>query len=241
MVIYIPTHKKFLMYLENGIVQVDLDKTYLASPETAIKHAVELVKNMGIKARFLELEKYSPSKLPDIKPKFDFMCCPRSISDLSSKIGLGYIGPRVRHIVNSARFPILLTSPAFKEWQNIAVFFGGSVNAVNALHLGLRISRISGVPVEVFTQIENVARESYENIIEKNNLKKEINHRVKKWHIFERGNFEENLYHVPHDALVVVGAFGHNLLKDIVFGNKMEKIQSTLPNNLLIAGPNYTE
>jgi hypothetical protein len=241
LLIYIPKNKKFLMYLENDIVQVDLDKSYLTSPETALKHAIELVKKMGLTARFLELENYSTSKLPDIRPNFDFMCCPRSISDLSSKIGLGYIGSRVRQIVNSARFPILLTSPAFKEWQSIAVFLGGSVNAVNAFNLGLRISRVSGLPVEVFTQIENGTRESYEDVIEKNTLEKEMNRRINKWLIFEKGDFEENLYQVPHNALVILGASGKGRLKDIVFGNKMEKIQSTLPNNLLIAGPNYTE
>lgn len=59
--------------------------------------------------------------------------------------------------------------------------------------------------------------------------------------MFEKGSFEENLYQVPHDALVVLGAFGHSLIKNILFGSKMEKIQSILPNNLLIAGPNYAE
>jgi hypothetical protein len=52
--------------------------------------------------------------LPDIQPNFDFMTCPRTISYLSSKIGLGYSGLRVRRIVNSARLPVLLSSPAFK-------------------------------------------------------------------------------------------------------------------------------
>lgn len=241
LVVYIPKNKRFLINFENDMVQVDLDNSYLTSPETALKHAIELVKKRRIKARFLELENYSESKLPDIQPDFDFMCCPRSISDLSSKIGLGHIGPRVRHIVNSAHFPILLTSPAFKKWQSVAVFFGGSVNTVNALNLGLRVSRVSGLPIEIFTQMENASRKSYEKIIEKNNLKKEMNHRVNEWHIFERGSFEENLYQVPHDALVVLGAFGRSLFKNIVFGNKLEKIQSSLPNNLLIAGPNYKE
>lgn len=32
------------MYFENDIVQVDLDKSYLTSPETAVKHAIEIVK-----------------------------------------------------------------------------------------------------------------------------------------------------------------------------------------------------
>jgi len=145
------------------------------------------------------------------------------------------------HIVKSAQFPVLLSSPAFKEWQSIAVFFGGSVNAVNALKLGLRINRVSGFPMDVFTQMENETRKSYEKVIDKNDLRKEMNRQINEWHLFEKRSFEENLYQVPHDALVVLGAFGHNVLKTIVFGSKMEKVQSTLPNNLLIAGPNYIE
>lgn len=240
-VIYIPNREKFLMYFENNIVQVDLDKSYITSQKTAKRNVNELVKEIGIKARFIKPKTYTASELPDIQPNFDFMCCPRSISDLSSKIGLGYIGPRVRHIVNSAQFPVLLSSPAFKEWQSIAVFFGGSVNAVNALKLGLRINRVSGIPIDVFTQMENETRESYEKVIDKNDLKKEMNRQVNEWHLFEKRSFQENLYKVPHDALVVLGAFGHSVLKTIVFGSKMEKIHSSLPNNLLIVGPNYIE
>lgn len=240
LIIFIPKHKKFLMCFENNVVSVDLDKSYLTSPETATKHAFELIKKNGITARFLELEDYNTSKIPDIKPNFDFMCCPRSISDLSSKIGLGFIGPRVRHIINSSRSPILLTSPAFKEWQRIAVFLGGSANAVNALKLGLRISRISGFSVDVFTLRKNTTRKSCEKVIENNNLTKETNRRVNKWHLFEKGSFEEYLYQVPHNALAILGASNQSRLKDILFGNKMETIQSTLPNNLLIAGPHYT-
>jgi len=37
------------------------------------------------------------------------------------------------------------------------------------------------------------------------------------------GKFEENLYDTPHDSLVVTGAFGHGLIRDIVFGSKKEK------------------
>jgi hypothetical protein len=92
----------------------------------------------------------------------------------------------------------------------------------------------------VFTIRKNATRKSYEKIIENNNLKKETNRRVNKWHAFKQGDFEENLFQVPHNALVILGTSGHIRLKDIVFGNKMEKIQSTLPNNMLIAGPHYT-
>ena len=239
LIIYMPEFTKFLMYFENDVVQIDLDNSYLTSPETALKHAKELLDQGKIKARFLEPKNYTASTLPDIATNFDFMCCPRSISDLSSKIGLGYIGPRVRRIVNSARFPVLITSSVFKKWRSIAVFFGGSANAINALKLGFRISRASEMPLSVYTHMEKASKESYEEIIKNENLEEEMDRYVTEWHMFERGKFEENIYDVPHDALVVLGAYGHSLIRNIFFGSKMEKIQSTITNNLLIAGPNY--
>ena len=239
-VIYIPKSTKFLMYFENDVVQIDLDDSYLTSPDTAVEHATELLEQAGVEPRFLDPKHYTASTLPDIHTNFDYMSCPRSISDLSSKIGLGYIGPRVRRIVKSARFPVLITSSVYKEWESIAVFFGGSVNAFNALKLGFRICRISGMPLDVFTLLENKSQESYEKLIKNENFETEMNHYVNDWHFLNNKTLEENLYDVPHNALVVLGAYGHHIFKDFVFGNKMEKIQSTLSNNLLIVGPNYT-
>lgn len=239
-VIYIPKYAKFLMYFENDVVQIDLDNSYLTLPETAVQHATELIEQTGIEPRFLDPKHYTASTLPDIQTNFDYMCCPRSISDLSSKIGLGYIGPKVRRIVKSARFPVLIASPVFKAWESIMVFFGGSANAVNALKLGLRIARDSGLPLDVFTQMEQTSREKYETVIQNENLKEEMDRYLNHWHFFESGSFKQNLYEVPHDALVVLGAYGHGLIKTILFGSKMEQIQSTISNNLLIAGPNYT-
>ncbi|MCP4688184.1 MAG: universal stress protein, partial [Desulfobacterales bacterium] len=206
-VVYIPKHTKFLMYYDNDVVQVDLDASYLTHPDSASKHAADLLTEGGLKPRFLEPKHFTASTLPDISTNFDFMCCPRSISDMHSKIGLGYIGPRVRRIVQSARFPVLITSPAFKKWRNIMVFFGGSSNAVNALKLGFRMARATGMPLKVFTQVEKGGRENYEKVIAKHGLEKEMERCTAEWLLFEKGKFEENLYEVPHDALVVLGAF----------------------------------
>lgn len=239
--VYIPRHTKLLMHFENTAVQIDLDNSYLTSSDTALKHVNELIAKREIAAKLLNSDPADASTLPKIQSDFDFMTLPRCISDLSSKIRLGHLGPRVRHIVEFAPFPILITSPAYKEWQNIAVFFGGSTNAINALKLGFRLSRATTKPIDVFTQLEMESRKFYEKMIEDENLKKEMSRRVNTWHVFEQGSFEDNLYQIPHDALVVLGAGNYKPIKGIVFGSKMEKIQSMLPNNLLIAGPNYTE
>ncbi len=237
--IYIPKHIKFLMYFENDVVQVDLDQSYLRFPETAQEHAAEIVGAAGLEQSFLEPKNFTASTLPDIPTDFDFMCCPGSIGDLSSKIGLGYIGPRVMSLVNAAKFPVMIASPVFKPWKSISVFFGGSANAVNALKLGFRIQRETGLPLKVFTQAERPA-EVYRKKIEKEGLEGEMEKRVEKWTVFESGTLEENLYETPHDALVVLGAFGHGVIREILFGSKMKFIQSNLTNDLLIVGPKYS-
>ena len=240
MTIYIPQFTKFLMYFDNEVVQVDLDESYLSSPHSAMKHVMDVVEPSGIRFRFLETKNFTASTLPDIPTNFDFMSCPRTISDLSFKIGLGYIGPRVRRIVNSAHFPVLLTSPMYKEFRSVVVFFGGSANAFHALKLGIRLSRVSGLPLHLFTQVEHDDGEAYRKMIRERNLESELSVYLEKWHIFDRGSLEENLYEVPHDALCIVGAYDHGLIRDIMMGSKMEKIQSVLQNPLLVVGPKYS-
>lgn len=239
-VVYIPEFIKFLMYFDNDVVQVDLDASYLTDPATAKDHARALLDSANLKPNFFTPKNFTASTLPDIPTNFEFMCCPRSISDLSSKIGLGYIGPRVRRIVTSARFPVLITSAVYKPWTRIVVFFGGSANALNALKLGMRIARQTGMPLDIFTQAENRSREDYAAIIRDHLMEDELERLQQRWLFFDEGKFETNLYAVPHDALVILGAYGHGLIRNLVFGSKMENIQSTIPNNLLIVGPNYT-
>jgi hypothetical protein len=239
LVAYIPKTSKFLMYFENDVVQVDLDRSYLTSPKTAREHAAAIVRSAGLEPVFFEPKDFTASTLPDLPTHFDYMCCPRSIVDLSSKIGLGYIGPRVRRIVQNAPFPVYIPNPVFKEWKCLAVLFGGSANAVRAVRLGMKLSELSGFPLDVFTQLrgskksKDNKRAKYDKLIEARGLQRAFEN----WTIFEAGKFEENLYEVPHDALVVMGAYGHGLIKELAFGSKMELIHTVLPNSMIIAGP----
>ena len=239
-VIYLPETVKFLMYFENDVVQVDLDSSYLSARDTARQHAIEIVTSAGLpEPRFIEPKHFTASTLPDIPVNFDFMCVPRTITDLSSKIGLGYIGPRVRRIVQSAKFPVLIPSCVYKEWKSITVFFGGSANALNTLRLGLRLSRLTGLPLDLFTQTGKHSMKDHKERIKGENLEAEVDSAVRNWQVFEDGNLDEHLYSVAHDALAVMGAYGHGIIREVLFGSTMEKIQSVLPNNLLIVGPNY--
>lgn len=236
--VYLPVSDKFLMYFANDTVQVDLDMSYLSSPDTARQHAEALFEYMGLKPKFYEPKNYTASTLPDISTNFDYVCCPRSVSDKSSKIGLGHIGPKVRRIIKHANFPVLLTSAVYKPWNRVAVMFGGSNNAIKALKLGIKISVSTGFPMEIFTALENRDEEYYRDLVRKRGLEETLLQSLDKWHFYRISQMDEMLYDVPHDALVVMGAYGHGLIKEVFFGSKMEQIQSTVTNNMLITGPN---
>jgi hypothetical protein len=234
--IYIPDAVHFIMYFHNDAVQVDLDRSYLSGSESAVERARALAAEAGLQPRFLLPKNRTASDLPDIPTDFEFMCCPRTISDLSSKVGLGYIGPKVRRIIRSASFPVLLTSSVFKPWKSIAVLFGGSDSALTSLRSGIQLSKQSGYPLDLFIQVEQ-GNGYYNQRIREAGLEAAVERHCRNRYEFTEGEFAENLYTVPHDALVLSGAHGHGLIKQILFGSKVEIAQTTLTNSMLVSGP----
>ena len=234
--VYIPDAVRFMMYFSNDAVQVDLDSSYLSDPKMAFERAQELATEAGLKPFFLHPKNRTASTLPDIPTHFTFMCCPRSVSDSSSKIGLGYIGPKVRRIIRTADFPVLLTSPVFKPWKSIAVLFGGSDSALNALRSGTHLAKRSGFPLDLFIQLEE-EQSYYDQRIREAGLEKAVDRHCRHRYQFGEGEFSHNLYDLPHDALVLSGAYGHGLITNLFFGSKMEVAQNTLTNAMLVSGP----
>jgi hypothetical protein len=235
--VYIPDAVRFMMYFDHEAVQVDLDNSYLNDPDTAADRVSALADEAGLTPRFLHPNNRTASNLPDIPTIFTFMCCPRSISDLSSKIGLGYIGPKVRRIIRTAHFPVLMTSSVFKPWKSIAVLFGGSDSALRALRFGIELAKRSGFPLDLFIQLEK-DQDFYDKRIQEAGLENAVGSYCRNRYQFEDGEFNHNLYHLPHDALVLSGAYGHGLIKNLLFGSKVEITQNTLTNTMLVSGPN---
>lgn len=239
-IVYIPEFTKFLIYFNNDLVQVDLDRSYVDSPDTAKENVKKIIDDFGFEPRFFVAKNKTASNLPDIPSDFDYMCCPRSISDLSSKIGLGFIGSRVRKIVQSARFPVLIPGTTYKPWESVSVFFGGSKNSINAMRLGLNICEKSGKPLNIFTFKEKGSDESYyREVLEKESLSSLVIKHIYKWNFYQKSEMDRKLFDIPHDSILVLGAYGHGLIKDMIFGSVMEKIQSVMPNTMLVAGPGY--
>lgn len=236
--IYIPENKRFFIHMGTCQVAVDLDRSYLSALDSARGHAGFVAETAGLQPHWVDTGAGRDGNYPVLQDDFAFMCCPRSMKEGSSKIGLGHIGSTVRRIVGAAPFPVLIAAMAHKPWRSIAVFYGGSDRAAAALRLALGLKHRSGLPLSVFTQIENGRDETVPAALAAKGLPPELTDGIDTWHRYDAGDFVENIYDVPHDALVVMGSKGSRFARN--FSSKMEMVQSTLTNSLMLVGPGYT-
>lgn len=235
--VYIPRNQRFLMYFDNEAVEIHLDESYLRAPETASKHLEEIVEDSGVEWEVVTPPTQTNRMLPNLRTTYSLMCAPRILSEPSSGIGLGKIGPKVRKLVLAAPFPLLIPSAVYQPWESATVFYGGSRTSVKCLELGLDMAR-AGIPLEVFSVLEDgVLREDLEAQIAERGLLDLFAEHVSNWHLVEGGNLEEELYAVSRRSLLLLGAYGRGRIKAKLFGSTMETIHRTMPNNLLILGP----
>lgn len=238
LVVYVSSHTRFLMRFETAEVTVDLDRSYVQYPETAREHAEAVLADFKTGHSFYAPSELADSNLPVVPVEWGLMSCPRVISGQSSRIGLGHIGPKVRGIAKHAPFPVFIPCLAYKPWARVSIFFGGSQLGALAVREGIALARLARAPFTVFTQLDGTTRQECEQTLAEANVLDHVRASDGGWRIFDRGTFEENLYAVPHDSLVVVGAAGHRLMTELIFGSKLETVQAILPNPLVVVGPN---
>ena len=94
------------------------------------------------------------------------------------------------------------------------------------------------MPLDIYTQTESgMTRADYQKIIADNGLEQRINSVLRQWNVYDHGDFIENLYDISHDALIVMGIYGHGPVKTLFLGSTAENVQSAFPNSLLLTGP----
>jgi nucleotide-binding universal stress UspA family protein len=236
--VYVPRHPQFLLYFDEAVSTVGLDATYLRDGETAAARVTEIAGDFDVKLEQLEPTGFTAPTLPHVKSDHSFMACPRSMSELATKIRFGHLGPRVRAIVQKATFPVLLPTPVFKPWKSVIACFGGSDNSVRAAVRAQGLARDAHVPFALFTYADGKARGYYEEPLEQAGILDSVRAGETEWHFIEDGDFVDRLYDIPRDALVAAGAYGHGAVREAFFGSKLETIQTEVPNNLLVVGPN---
>ncbi len=235
--VYVPRHPQFLMYFGDDVVTVPLDGEFLHAPETAEAHAeAVLARHPGLSWRFTTPVSFTASTLPDLPVDWNAMCCPRSLSDLSARIGLGTIGPRVRRIVRHATFPVLLPQPVFRPWKRVLAMVGPTESSLRVARVARTVARTAGRPLELFTFADGRRPGEVERWFADHGFPG-LRQEASSWHLAEGDDFLDALFPVPGDALVVLGAYGRRLVRELLLGTVAEKVQEALPNPLLLVGP----
>ncbi len=231
--IHLPESERFLFYFDPEVVQVDLDASYLTDPRSARRHVDEILAFFQLVYKLVKPKSRSAHDLPDLPTHFSFMTCPRSMSDDTRKIALGHIGSKVRRIVQCAPFPIYLPAPVYKPWTKLCVLYGGSDNAAGALRLALELHRRCDAPLLIYSQGE---RGELAAQLQRQGFSAE-QIAAFDWQFFGEGDIGAQLFDIPHDGLVMLGAYGKGAIREALFGSTMEKVQSGLPNSLMVVGP----
>ena len=231
----LPQSRRLRINFDQGAVRLQMDNAGRTEPSSAADRVMALTRDAGLKPKIVRPQKGGMS-LRDEPGKVKFISGPFDTQDHTAKIGLGYTGKKIRPIIRVADFPVLLPSPVFKPWKSVAVLFGGSQSAVHSLRYGIQIAKRSGFPLDLFIQQER-NHGYYNRKIQEAHLEMAVARHCNQRHEFAEGKFANNLYAIPHDALVVLGAYGHGMVKNYHFGSKMETVLATLTNNLLVCGP----
>jgi len=239
--VFQPTATQCAMYFDSDVVTIDLDSTYTQYEETSCKRIEELVAASGLNWEVYAPTDFTAGTIPNLPPNWTIMACPRAISEKASRIGLGHIGPKVRAIVKHTSFPVFIPCLCFKPWNSVTGFFGGSELGLRAVRIALSIAEQADLPLKLFTQFQGANRAECEKRLSEANLSDTFTVDDVPWEFFDSGSIQENLYTVPYDSLVVVGAAGHSLMHEFVFGSNLELIQSTLANPIVVVGPSCRE
>ncbi len=235
--IYIPETTQFGMDFGGNRVAIQLDHSYVAHSATAREHAEQVLAGSRCAVQFFVPRERLSGTMPLLPDEWTMMACPRVICEQTTRIGLGHIGPKVRNLVKHAHFPIFIPSMSFKPWTNVTAFFGGSKLGATSVKAGMAIARLARVPFTIHTQLDGITKKDCEQSLSEAGMAEVMSASDVDWRFYDVGTLEENLYAVPHDSLVVVGAAGHKLISELVFGSKLEMIQETLPNPMVIVGP----
>ncbi len=239
--LYVPRHPQFLMYYGENVVTVPLDQEFLHSPETAEAHAeAVLARHPGLSWRFTSPVSFTASTLPDLPVDWNAMCCPRSLTDLSARIALGTIGPRVRRIVRNATFPVLLPQPVFRPWNRVLAMVGPTESSLRVARVARALARRGGRPLDLFTFVHGETPAEIRRWFADRGVP-DLDREADTWHLAEENDFLDALFPLPADALVVLGAYGRRLVRELLLGSVAEKVQEALPNPLLLVGPRVDE
>jgi nucleotide-binding universal stress UspA family protein len=233
-----PQFDRFMFYFDADAVEVNLDQSYLAAPNSQKENMEQILTDMSFNGKNVYSTTRTGSTLPDISSDFDIINLPRVMTQVVKGLRGSTIGPAVRRLIKASHAPALICQSRFVDWQAIRVFFGGSRHAEKALLWAHWLSLKSQKPIHLTTLLEDKDEDYY-----RGKMKKRFNSLTiwESWDFWPKDKFYDALFSVERDELLVMGAYGKSGLKKRLLGSTTELMLKNTPNPLLLVGERCKE
>ncbi len=151
----------------------------------------------------------------------------------------GILGSVAEYVVRNAGKPVMITPEKFIEIESMGLAYDGSGSASKALHLGLELSAQTAWPVTVITvSADSQKAAEWAAQVEEVNQKEPDEPPVADCDIvhFTGKETEDILNFIKEGAveLMVMGAFGHNRLREMLLGSTTSQIIRKSPIPVLL-------
>ncbi|MDH5434958.1 MAG: universal stress protein [Gammaproteobacteria bacterium] len=141
------------------------------------------------------------------------------------------VGQQLETVIRSLHKPILVVNKAFKQPKKVMLAYDGSVSCIKALNMVAASPLFQGLPCHIVHVGENAQAmlEEAANILQAVGIDVTT--------ALVDGKIEENLvqYQADHDIdLMLMGAFSHHRLRDILLGSFTAKMLAATQKPLLL-------
>lgn len=145
--------------------------------------------------------------------------------------GVGVLGSTAESVVRKAGKPVMVTPETFREIESMGLAYDGSAPAENALKLAVALSDTASWPLTIIVITDDHEMEAkitckLDDFLEPHQIDCET--------VILRGKEEREIRKFIHEGsveLMVMGAYGHNRLRELVLGSTTSRVirKSAIP------------
>ncbi len=139
----------------------------------------------------------------------------------------GRLGANVEHVVRAVHVPVLIVSNTFKEPQRVMIAFDGRPAAKRAVDMVASSPLFEGMAVHLFMSGEG--KDASNQLVWAEGILQAAGRHTRA--VLKPGDAASNVVETVKEQstdLLVMGAFGHSALRNLVFGSKTTQIVSAL-------------
>jgi hypothetical protein len=210
------------MYTGGTVVTIDLADERVCRADAAEIHVERILADCHPLTYFYQPTDFTSGVLPGIPNHCAFYAYPTLLNTRPWPFGFAKTALQIRNIARVARRPVFVPGPAAKRWRQVAGIIDESSESDDVVSLAQAIAFRAHVPLTLFSTKDVPAGPLQDG----------------KPARIAPCRLDKDLYAICSESLVVSRACQYPLIWDFLAGDSVRRIQSHLPNPLVVVGPN---